>query len=192
MHKKTCIIIVGPTAVGKTHLSIELATQLNTSIISADSRQCFIELNIGVAKPSPDQLARTKHYFVNSHHIEEEVNAAIFENLALSWVEKIFHDNDVVVMVGGTGLYIKAFVEGLDNVPPSSPTKRKQIMDEYNANGLQWLQQELKRSDPEYFEKGEINNPQRMMRALEVAMVSGKSIQSFKNRNEKNDRSTYS
>src|SRR5262245_25849041 len=148
MNKKTCIVIVGPTAVGKTSLSIELAKRFNTSIISADSRQCFIELNIGVAKPSPAQLAEVKHYFINSHHVNEEVNAALFEKLSLEWCNQVFEKNDIAIMVGGTGLYVKAFAEGLDEVPPSSPGIRDKVNAEYNANGIEWLQQKVKEKDP--------------------------------------------
>src|SRR5688572_12534807 len=109
MKQKTCIVILGPTAVGKTALAIAVAQHFKTHIISADSRQCYRELNVGVAKPSSDELAAVKHYFINSHSIHEQVNAAVFEDLALSWADEIFRDHDVAVMVGGTGLYIQAF-----------------------------------------------------------------------------------
>src|SRR5450755_977645 len=105
MNSKTCIIVNGPTAIGKTGYAIELAHQYNTQIISADSRQCFRELNIGVAKPSPEQLNSIQHYFINSHSIHDEVNVKIFEQYALIAIHKIFESNDVAIMVGGTGLY---------------------------------------------------------------------------------------
>ncbi len=111
MFPKTVIIITGPTASGKTALSLALARHFNTSIISADSRQCFRELNIGVAKPSMHELQSVRHEFINSHSIGEEVNAAVFESLALQWAEEIFSNRNVIVMVGGTGLYIKAFMK---------------------------------------------------------------------------------
>ncbi len=187
MKEKICIVIVGPTAVGKTNLALHLARKFNTSIISADSRQCFIEMNIGVAKPSPKELSEVKHYFVNTHHVYEEVNAAIFEDLSLQWCNEIFQKNQVAIMVGGTGLYVKAFTEGLDEVPPASTQVREHIIGDYNAQGLTWLQQQIKESDPLYFEKGEIQNPQRMMRALEVVRISGRSILSFRS-NEKKER----
>jgi len=188
MKQKICIVIVGPTAVGKTNLALHLAREFNTSIISADSRQCFIEMNIGVAKPLPRELNEVKHYFINTHHVHEEVNAAIFESLSLQWCNEIFQKNDVAIMVGGTGLYIKAFTEGLDEVPPASAQIREQITANYNAHGLSWLQQQIREADPLYFEKGEIQNPQRMMRALEVVRVAGRSILSFRS-NEKKERS---
>lgn len=179
MNKKTCIIILGPTAVGKTSLSLELAKQFGTSVISADSRQCFIEMNIGVAKPSPEQLAEVKHFFINSHHLDEEVNAAVFERSAIEWCNQIFKQNNVAIMVGGTGLYVKAFTEGLDEVPPSTIELRNQIRADYSQHGLEWLQQQVKKSDPFFFETGEMQNPQRLMRALEVIQISGRSILSF-------------
>ena len=114
----TVIIIVGPTAVGKTAAAIRLAQRLNTKIISADSRQCYRELNIGVAKPSPEELEAVHHYFINSHSITEEVSAATFEELALLWTAEIHRESPVAVMVGGTGLYIRAFTNGLDAIPP--------------------------------------------------------------------------
>src|SRR5437763_11786069 len=120
MNQKTCIIIVGPTAIGKSAYAIQLAEHFQTSIISADSRQCFIELNIGVAKPSEVELSRVKHYFINSHHVQQHVNAAIFEKLSLKWCDEIFDDHDTVIMVGGTGLYVKAFADGLDETPTTN------------------------------------------------------------------------
>ena len=131
MKNKTIIVIVGPTAVGKTAAAVQLARHLHTAIISADSRQCFKELNIGVAKPSAEELQSVKHYFINSCSIQEEVNAALFEKLALQWVEEIFTAHDTAVMVGGTGLYIKAFCEGLDDMPAIDLSIRKNIQLQY-------------------------------------------------------------
>lgn len=179
MKTKTCLIVCGPTAIGKTSYGIELAIRHNTAIISADSRQCFKELNIGVAKPSDEQLRKVKHYFINSHSIHDEVNARIFEEYALKTVNTIFEKNDVAIMVGGTGLYIKAFAEGLDGIPEVNESIRKEINENYLTNGFDWLKNELKNQDPLFFEKGEIKNPQRMLRALEVKMSAGKSILDF-------------
>ncbi len=179
MNTKTCIIICGPTAVGKTSYAIELALKHNTQIISSDSRQCFKELNIGVAKPSAEQLEKVKHYFIDSHSIHEEVNAKIFEEYALKAVDKIFEKNDVAIMVGGTGLYIKAFAEGLDEIPEIDESVRKEIKDDYLEKGLDWLYNELKKKDPVFFAKGEMQNPQRMLRALEIKVSTGNSILEF-------------
>ena len=187
MKNKTCLVIVGPTAVGKTSLAIDIARHCNTEIISADSRQCYKELNIGVAKPSPQQLAEVKHYFINSHSIQEEVNAKVFEQYALEKVTDIFNTNDLAVMVGGTGLYVKAFCDGLDEVPVINPGMRMEIIANYNDHGLSWLQQEVEKNDPVYYSKGEIQNPQRMMRALEVKLSTGRSILDFQSR-EKQER----
>lgn len=178
-HTKTCIIIAGPTAVGKTAAAIEIARHFNTEITSADSRQCYYELNIGVAKPSVEELAAMHHYFINSHSIHDNVTAAVFEQYALNAVNTIFKKSNVAVMVGGTGLYIKAFCEGLDDVPEIPALIRDDIKKGFEENGLDWLQQQVQQFDATYFEKGETKNPQRLMRALEVVLATGKSITSF-------------
>ncbi len=176
MKQKTCIIICGPTASGKTDIAIDVANHFNTQIISADSRQCFKELGIGVAKPSLEQLSAVKHYFINSNSITENISAADFEQYALNCINEIFKTNDVAVMVGGTGLYIKAFCEGLDDIAKTDEQIKIDIAKNYAAHGFVWLQEKIKEEDPLYFEKGEIQNPQRMMRALEVIRNTGKSI----------------
>jgi tRNA dimethylallyltransferase len=177
--ENTCIIIVGPTAVGKTSLAIRVAQHFGTEIISCDSRQCYREMTIGVAKPSDEELQQVKHYFVNSHSIHEDVNAAVFEQYALDTVKDMFQRHKVAVMVGGTGLYVKAFCEGMDSMPPIAPELRKQIMDEYEQQGLSWLQQEVADKDPLYYSTGETQNPQRLMRALEVKLATGQSIRQY-------------
>ena len=179
MKHKTCIVISGPTAVGKTDYAIEIAKKYNTEIISADSRQCYKELNIGVAKPSPGQLKCISHHFINSHSIHDDVNVKVFEQYALSALSKIFETNDVAVMVGGTGLYIKAFCEGIDDVPLVDENIRDKITKAYKKKGIEWLQNEIKATDPLYFGSGEMQNPQRMMRALEVKLSTGNSILDF-------------
>ncbi|MEO9146251.1 MAG: tRNA (adenosine(37)-N6)-dimethylallyltransferase MiaA [Ginsengibacter sp.] len=179
MNKKTCIIVCGPTAVGKTSYGVALALQYNTSIISADSRQCFKELNVGVAKPTAEQLQKVKHYFINTHSIQEEVNVKVFEEYALKAVNEIFETNDVAIMVGGTGLYIKAFSEGIDEIPEISNVIRKEINERFRIYGITWLYNEIKLRDPDFFSKGEMQNPQRMLRALEVRISTGRSILDF-------------
>ncbi|MBL0358744.1 MAG: tRNA (adenosine(37)-N6)-dimethylallyltransferase MiaA [Chitinophagaceae bacterium] len=183
--KKTCIIIVGPTAVGKTALAIQLALRYTTQIISCDSRQCFKELNIGVAKPSAEDLHTVTHHFINSHSIQELVNVATFEKYALEKVNEIFTTQDVAVMVGGTGLYVKAFCDGMDEVPEVDAVIRQGILRNYENIGIEWLRQQIQQNDPAYFLKGEIQNPQRMMRALEVKLSSGKSILDFQTKQQK-------
>ena len=178
----TVIIIAGPTAVGKTALSIQLAEYFNTEIISADSRQCFKELNIGVAKPSINQLNTVPHHFISSHSIEDKVNAGLFEQYALQAASKIFERNNVVVMVGGTGLYIKAFAEGIDNMPAVPPEVRQNIIDNYEKNGLKWLQHQVAERDSLFWQTAEQQNPQRLMRALEIFDTTGQSINTFRTR----------
>lgn len=173
---KTVIIITGPTASGKTSMAIDLAKKHDTEIISADSRQCFKEMNIGVAKPSPAQLAEVKHHFIDSHSIHETVNAVVFEEYALNAVNEIFAKNDVAIMAGGTGLYIKAFCEGLDEMPAIPAGIRNNIIQQYEKKGLSWLQDEIKTHDPVYYATGEVHNPQRLMRALEIKLSTGISI----------------
>lgn len=185
--QKTVIIVLGPTASGKTAAAIDLATRFKTEIISADSRQCFRELNIGVARPSPEELKTVPHHFIATHSIHEEVTAASFEQYALTKAAELFVNHDVVVMAGGTGLYIKAFCEGLDTIPAIPAAIRDIITQTYEEKGLTWLQQQVKEKDPLFHEKGEIQNPQRMMRALEVVEYSGKSILSFR-KNKKTER----
>jgi tRNA dimethylallyltransferase len=180
MAKKTVIIIAGPTAVGKTSVAIEVAKHFNTEIISADSRQCYKELNIGVARPSAEELNAVKHYFIASHSIHEKVNAATFESYALQKAEEIFQHHDLAVMVGGTGLYIKAFTEGMDEIPQVPESIHNQIILDYKNKGLEWLQQQVEKNDPQFYKVGETQNPQRLMRALEVCKATGRSVLSFR------------
>jgi tRNA dimethylallyltransferase len=185
MLSKTVYIIVGPTAVGKTSLAIQMAKHLQTEIISADARQCYRELDIGVARPSQEELNQVPHHFIANHSIHEIVNASVFEKEALVITEKLFQQKDNIVMVGGTGLYIKAFCEGLDDIPSIDPSVRSSIIESYESNGLIWLQEQLKQKDPVYWEQAEQENPQRLMRALEVMEGLGKSILSFQGHQKK-------
>ena len=182
--QKTVIIICGPTAVGKTAVALSLAKHFHTEIISADSRQCFKELKIGVARPSDEELKEVPHHFIASHSINDDINAGQFEQYALQKVNELFQRHDIIVMVGGTGLYIKAFCEGLDEIPELEPEVRSQVVNAYKEKGLEWLQDEVKKRDPEFFAIGEIQNPQRMMRALEVLESTGRSILDFRKNNK--------
>ncbi len=183
--QKTCIAVCGPTASGKTALSLTLAEYFSTSILSFDSRQCYKELNLGVAKPSPEELSRIKHFFINSHHISDLVTAALFERYGSECLENIFIDNDIAILVGGTGLYLKALLEGLDDIPPTHPSFRKQVNDLYENKGLPALQEALHELDPFYFSTTDIQNPRRLMRALEVCLQTGKAYSSFVTRSRK-------
>ena len=157
-------------------MAIHLAQQWGTEIISADSRQCYRELNIGVARPSPEELAAVPHHFIASHSIQEKVTASTFEQYALEKARDLFRHHDTLVMVGGTGLYIKAFSEGMDEVPNVPEEVRNDIVEQYCQFGLNWLQEEVKTADPKFYEVGETQNPQRLMRALEVVRATGHSI----------------
>ncbi|MEQ1554895.1 MAG: tRNA (adenosine(37)-N6)-dimethylallyltransferase MiaA [Ferruginibacter sp.] len=185
MKKNTCIIICGPTASGKTDIAVEIARHFKTQIISADSRQCFKELNIGVAKPSGEQLHFVKHYFINSHSITEEVNAVVFEKYAIKAVETIFENNTVAVICGGSGLYIDAFCNGFDEIEEVDTSIKIEILQKYLSLGITWLQDTIKLEDPLFFEKGEIKNPHRMIRALEVIRGTGNSILFYQQKQRK-------
>ena len=179
-NNKTVIIVAGPTAVGKTPVAIQLALHFKTEIISADSRQCYKELKIGVARPSEEELKQVPHHFIASQSIQDEITAAGFEKFALNKVQELFKTHDVVIMVGGTGLYIKAFCEGLDEIPEIDPAVRGAIINNYEKKGVSWLQEEIKKKDPEFYKVGEIQNPQRIMRALEVIDSTGRSVLDFR------------
>jgi len=185
--QKIVIIICGPTGVGKTIAAISIAKEFQTEIISADSRQCFKELKIGVARPSGEELKQVPHHFIASNSIKEDINAAFFEKFALQKAGELFNTYDTIIMVGGTGLYIKAFCEGLDEIPPIDEEIRKNIINDYELHGLSWLQEQIRIKDPEFYEVGEIQNPQRSMRALEVVESTGQSILSFR-KNKKTER----
>lgn len=176
---KTCIIISGPTAVGKTGKAIHIAKRFSTQIISSDSRQCYKELGIAVAKPSVRELAEVKHHFIDELSIQNEFSAADFESYALAKANELFAHHDIIVMTGGTGLYIKAFAEGLDLIPPVDPSVRQFVTAQYEAHGLTWLQNEVVKNDPLFITRGDIENPRRLMRALEVKLGTGQSITTF-------------
>jgi len=184
LSNNTVYIILGPTAVGKTSFAIALAQQLKTEIISADARQCYAELNIGVARPNLEELSKLPYHFIASHSVNDTINAQVFENYALAKVDELFNTHPSVVMVGGTGLYIKAFCEGLDMIPEIDPAIREDIIKQYDQLGLRWLQKEVSVKDPLYWAKGEQQNPQRLMRALEVILGTGASIVSFQIKNK--------
>ena len=180
-HLPAAIIIVGPTASGKTALSLQAAKHYGTSIISADSRQCYRELNIGVAKPSPEELSQCPHYFIGNHSIHDKVDAVVFETEALEAATSIFASNNIAVVAGGTGLYVKVFCEGIDAIPPTNENVKKEVDKAWKEGGVPRLQQWINEIDPDYLEQGkEGTNPARLMRALEVKLSSGSSILSFR------------
>jgi len=172
----TVYIIAGPTAVGKTAVAIALAQQLGTAIISADSRQCYREMTMGTAKPTQEQLQLVKHYFIDEFPVTQILSAADFESLAQKYLEEIFKTHDTAVVCGGTGLYIKALCEGLDEMPPTDEAIAALTETEYKQRGISWLQQTVQQEDPEFYNEGEIQNPARMLRALTFIRSTGVSI----------------
>lgn len=184
-HINTVYVIAGPTAVGKTAIAIALAQRLGTSIISADSRQCYREMNIGTAKPTDEELQAVKHYFINSHSITEHLTTADYERLALEYLDKIFEQTNTAVVCGGTGLYIKSLCEGIDPMPEVDAGIEAEVNQQYKDNGIEWLQQCIRDEDPAFYESGEVQNPVRMLRALTFVRSTGKSIMKYRTGNKK-------
>lgn len=163
---KTIYIIAGPTASGKTQLAIQTALHFGTEIISADSRQCFRELAIGVAKPNEQELATVKHHFINSHSIHEEMSAGAYVRFTLPILTHLFEQYQDVVLCGGTGLYIKALIEGIDPIPPVPNETEKEVETNFGLHGIEWLQKELATKDPLTYSRIDTQNPMRLLRAL--------------------------
>jgi tRNA dimethylallyltransferase len=177
---KTLIVIAGPTASGKTAIAIQLAQHYHTVIVSADSRQFFCEMSIGTAKPTVEELAAAPHYFINSNSITEPFSVGDFERECMQLLDELFKKHDVVLLVGGSGLYIKAITEGFDELPTADPDIRDRLNTELAANGIAALQERLKQADPTYYAEVDINNPQRVIRALEVYEATGNPISSYR------------
>ncbi|MES2702895.1 MAG: tRNA (adenosine(37)-N6)-dimethylallyltransferase MiaA [Bacteroidota bacterium] len=182
---KTAYIIAGPTAVGKTAIAIALAQRLGTEIVSADSRQCYKGMTIGTAKPSAEELGAVKHYFIDEFSVTTSLTAADYEQLALKYLNDILSRHDTAVVCGGTGLYIKALCEGLDEMPETDPDIAAQTQASYKEHGITWLQEALQREDPEFYAKGEVQNPARILRALSFVRTTGKSIMEYRTRTKK-------
>ena len=181
---KKLVVIVGPTAIGKTSLGIQLAKHFNTEIISADSRQFFQEMSIGTAKPTASELAQAPHHFVDNKSILERYSAGQFEKDAITKIESLFETNEVVIMVGGSGLYVDAVCNGIDDIPMDLNI-RKNLNQRLEDEGLEVMQNELKELDPVSFSEVNLKNPQRVIRALEVCLASGKPYSAFKNKEKK-------
>jgi tRNA dimethylallyltransferase len=177
---RTLIVIAGPTAVGKTDTAIGLAKYYDTVIVSADSRQFYREMSIGTAKPNADELAAAKHYFINSHSITEDFTVGDYEKQALSLLDELFKQHDKVILVGGSGLFIRAVCEGFDELPDADPAIRERLNGEMTEKGIGYLQQKLKGADPEYYQQVDLNNPQRVIRALQVFESTGQPFSSFR------------
>ncbi|PTX18969.1 tRNA dimethylallyltransferase [Pontibacter mucosus] len=179
-YNRHLVVVVGPTAVGKTDLCVRLAKHYGTEIISADSRQFFREMQIGTAKPTPGEQQGVKHHFVDSHSITEEYSAGAFEQDVLTLLEQLFRQHNVVLMTGGSGLYVRAVLEGMDEMPEADPQVREELTEKYEQEGLQPLLDQLQQLDPLYFAQVDKANPQRVIRALEVCRSSGQPYSSFR------------
>jgi tRNA dimethylallyltransferase len=187
MSEKNLVVVAGPTAVGKTSVAIQLARELRSVIVSADSRQIYREMNIGTAKPTSDERRNITHYFVDTHSVAEDYDAARYAEEALAVIHHVFTKHDYVILCGGSGLYIKGACEGFDDMPEVPDEVRADLIGKYRHHGLVWLQEQLMTQDPEAFHSIDIKNPHRLVRALEVKIHSGKSILSFR-KNQKRER----
>ncbi|MDD7887249.1 tRNA (adenosine(37)-N6)-dimethylallyltransferase MiaA [Flavivirga sp. 57AJ16] len=176
---KTLISIVGPTAIGKTALSIKLANHFNTEILSADSRQFFKEMQIGTAAPTPEELATAKHHFIHHKSIKDNYNVGAFEKDAISTLKTLFKTHDTVIMVGGSGLYVDAVSKGLDDFPDIENNIRETLNNDLKTKGLSYLQERLEQLDTAAYNKIAIDNPHRVIRALEICIGTGKPYSSF-------------
>jgi len=177
---KTLLLIVGPTGVGKTELALRVAERYRCPIVSCDSRQVFREIPIGTAAPTAEEQARVKHYFVGSRSINEDYNAGQFERDALALLEELFEEHEVVVMTGGSMLYADAVSKGLDDLPSVPFSVRASVQREYEENGLEWLQHEVERLDPEYWAIVDRQNPARLAHCIEICRVAGKKYSAFR------------
>ncbi len=175
-NKKHLISIVGPTAVGKTAMAIQLAKHFNTVIISADSRQFYKEISIGTAKPRLEELNLVPHYFINNKSVSETYSAGDFEKDTLLKLQELFKENDIVILVGGSGLYIKALWDGLDDLPKENIALRNELHNEFKTNGIEYLQNRLFKTNPEKLGSLDAMNPQRLMRAIEIAELSESNV----------------
>ena len=184
-NQNTLITIVGPTAIGKTALSIQLANAFNASIISCDSRQFFKEMTIGTAVPNPKELAAAKHYFIQNRSVFDSYNVGEFERDTLEKLEVLFKENPIQIMVGGSGLYVDAVLNGLDYFPEVAPEIREALLLKLEKEGIEVLQKQLKELDLETYKLIAIDNPHRIMRALEVCIGSGIPYSTFKNKPKK-------
>jgi len=183
--RNTLIVLIGPTGVGKTELSLSIAEHFNTCIISADSRQLFADLKIGTAAPTPDQLARVPHHFVGTLQLTDYYSAAQYESEVLSRLEELFQQHPVVILTGGSMMYVDAICKGIDDIPTVDKETRELMLQRYEEEGLEKLSAELKILDPEYYKVVDLKNPKRVIHALEICYMTGKTYTSFRTRNTK-------
>lgn len=181
---KYLLVVVGPTAVGKTELCIRLAQHFDTEIVSADSRQFYREMAIGTAKPTPEELAQAPHHLINSHSIMDDYNVGDYEKDALACLDDIFARKEVAILTGGSGLYIQAVCDGIDEMPEVAPETRTQLMERLQSEGLEALLVELEQLDPAYYKEVDRANPHRVVRALEVCLSTDKPYSSFRKKSK--------
>lgn len=177
---KTLVVLTGPTGIGKTAVSIELARYFHSEIVSCDSRQLFKELHIGTAVPSEEELQAVPHHFIQSHSINENYNASRYEKEALYLLDQLFQQHDILFMVGGSMLYIDAVCNGIDSMPDADPEIRADLKKQLDNEGLESLRLQLKKLDPDYYETVDLKNPARIIHALEISLMTGKPYSSFR------------
>ena len=182
---KTLVVITGPTGIGKTEVSINVARHFNTEIVSADSRQIFKELCIGTAVPSKQELAAVKHHFIQSHSVEENYNASRYESESLQLINELFQQKDILLLVGGSMLYIDAICKGIDIMPDADPEIRASLKKQLEEEGLESLRLQLKKLDPDYYKTVDLKNPNRIIHALEISIQTGKPYSSFRSNTAK-------
>lgn len=175
IRKKLLVVIAGPTAVGKTSLTIDLAKHFKSEIISCDSRQFYQGMKIGTAAPTLEELESVPHHFIANLKLEDYYNVSIFEQQAIKFLSELFKKHDVIFMVGGSGLYINALCHGIDDLPDADMELRQKLNNLYEINGLEWLQEKVQEIDPEYYNIADTKNPKRLLRALEVWEATGKT-----------------
>ena len=180
MISKKLIYIAGPTGIGKTDLGIDIAKKLKTEIISCDSRQFYKELKIGTSPPSEKQLNEIKHHFIHNKSIHDVYNIGLYEKEATKVIKELFNENDKIILVGGSGLYADSIIYGIDNFPNVPAKIRDKIINQYNSNGIEYIQNRLKLLDTEYYNKIDINNTNRIIRALEIIEYTGNTFSSYR------------
>ena len=181
----TLIVLIGPTGVGKTELSLSIAEHFHTSILSSDSRQLYADLKIGTAAPTPEQLARVPHHFVGTLKLTDYYSAAQYEADVMKKLEELFSLNEVVVLTGGSMMYVDAICKGIDDIPTVDKETRELMLQKYAEEGLDHLCAELKLLDPEYYQIVDLKNPKRVIHALEICYMTGKSYTSFRTQSTK-------